>query len=139
MAHIQKGVHGLILQDFSSSLVHDVKIYEVINYGLDSHPLCGTYGKLYASNPGPDHNGYSGCQTRGLSLVASTNNDFVDVHINQVESYHCDSWGVQIWNKSSKNRFKNLVIDQVRTLADSRDESDFSSVDGIDFTLENDM
>ena len=139
MAHIQKGVHGLILQDFADSLVHDVKIYEVINYGLGSHPLCGEYGRIYPSNQGPDHNGYSGCETRGLSLVASTNNDIVDVHINDVESHHCDSWGVQIWNGSSKNRFKNLVIDQVKTLADAKDEADFSSVDGIDFTIMNDM
>lgn len=96
MAHIQKGNHGLILQDFADSLVKDVKIYEVVNYGAPSSSLCGEYGRIYPSNQGPDHNGYSGCETRGLSLVASTNNDIVDVHINDVESHSCDAWGVQV-------------------------------------------
>jgi hypothetical protein len=139
MAHIQKGNHGLILQDFASSTVKDVKIYEVVNYGEASNPVCGTYSRIYASNQGTDHNGYSGCETRGLSLIASTDNDIIDVHINDVESYHCDAFGVELFNGSTKNRFKNLVVDQIKTLAGGTDEHQFVSSDNIDFTIMNEV
>lgn len=129
----------MILQDFSSSVVKDVKIYEVVNYGEDSHPLCGTYGRIYPSNQGTDHNGYSGCETRGLSLVASTDNDLVDIHVNDIVSYSCDAFGVELFNGSRKNRFKNLIVDQIKTLAGGTDEHQFVSSDNIDFTIENDM
>jgi len=56
-----------------------------------------------------------------------------------VESYHCDAFGVELFNGSTKNRFKNLVVDQIKTLAGGTDEHQFVSSDNIDFTIMNEV
>ena len=71
---------------------------------------------------GPEHNGYSGCQTRGLALVSSHKTKVINQSIDGVTSDHCDAYGIDIMNDSEDNVLDYIkLIQNVQTLADGKD------------------
>lgn len=71
---------------------------------------------------GPEHNGYSGCQTRGLALVSSKKTTVINQSIDGVVSDHCDSYGIDVMNDSEDNTLDYIkLIQGVETLANGKD------------------
>ena len=104
MHHIHKGVVGLLIQAGDGvSADADLVIEKVTNDGRmggHAHPeVCApTYRHHSPAGKAAGHVGYTGCQSRGIGVVASQNIDFERVTVKDVRSAQCDVKGLHLFN-----------------------------------------
>lgn len=104
MLHVQKGVVGLLVQAADGiSADDDLVIDKVTNDGAMGghvHPaVCApTYKHHSAAGKAARMTGYTGCQTRGVAIVASRDVDFRAITLKDVKSARCGAIGVDIFN-----------------------------------------
>lgn len=120
MFHVNKGVIGLKADGVVNLELNGVQIHNTINNGTQ-----GNFEQLRGEEPadpfysGADDGGhpaqgvmvgYGGAVSRGVSLAAAENVQFLNVAINKVVSNHGSAYGVDVFNDSAIVDVSNTTI-----------------------------